>query len=48
MSDGDFEKTLFNPQRRGQLTLWDMLGIYSRLDKHLVAHVRTLKENNGW
>jgi hypothetical protein len=48
MSDSDFEKTLFNPQRRGQLTLWEMLGIYAWHGKHHVAHIKTLKENKGW
>ena len=48
MSDADFEKTLFNPQRRGQLTLWEMLGIYAWHGKHHVAHIKTLKENKGW
>ena len=48
MSDSDFEKTLFNPQRRGQITLWDMLGIYAWHGKHHVAHIKTLKENKGW
>jgi hypothetical protein len=48
MSDADFEKTLFNPERRGQLTLWDMLGIYAWHGKHHVAHIKTLKENKGW
>ena len=48
MSDTDFEKTLFNPQRRGQLTLWEMLGIYAWHGKHHVAHIKTLKENKGW
>jgi len=48
MSDADFEKTLFNPQRRGQLTLWDMLGIYAWHGKHHVEHIKTLKENKGW
>jgi uncharacterized damage-inducible protein DinB len=48
MSDADFEKTLFNPQRRGQLTLWEMLGIYAWHGKHHVEHIKTLKENKGW
>ena len=48
MTDADFEKTLFNPQRRGQLTLWEMLGIYAWHGKHHVAHIKTLKENKGW
>ena len=48
MSDPDFEKTLFNPQRRGQLTLWEMLGIYAWHGKHHVEHIKTLKENKGW
>jgi uncharacterized damage-inducible protein DinB len=48
INDADFEKTLFNPQRRGQITLWDMLGIYAWHGKHHVAHIKTLKENKGW
>jgi len=48
MTDADFEKTLFNPQRRGQITLWDMLGIYAWHGKHHLAHIKTLKENKGW
>lgn len=48
MSDADFQRTLYHPEQQKNITLWQMLLIYSWHGKHHAAHVTNLREEKGW
>lgn len=48
MSEQDFKRTVFHPERQRNISLWDMLLIYAWHGKHHVAHITNLRELNGW
>ena len=48
MSEADFKRTVFHPEKEKDITLWDMLLIYAWHGKHHVAHITTLREQNSW
>ncbi len=41
-------RTIYHPGRKKQMTLWELLGLYSWHGRHHVAHITTLRERNGW
>lgn len=43
MNTGDWDKTVFHPEHKKQLTLWFLLGMYSWHGRHHVAHVEKSK-----
>lgn len=48
MSEQDYKRTVFHPERQKNISLWDVLLIYAWHGKHHVAHITTLRELNGW
>jgi hypothetical protein len=48
MTDEDWQRTLFHPEQKREITLWEMLLIYAWHGKHHVAHITTLREEKGW
>ena len=48
MKDEDFNRTVFHPEHKKNLTLWFLLGMYSWHSRHHTAHVSTLREKKGW
>jgi uncharacterized damage-inducible protein DinB len=48
MSADDFNKTVFHPEHKKEMTLWFLLGMYAWHSRHHTAHVTTLRENMGW
>lgn len=48
MSEQDYKRTVFHPERQRNISLWDMLLIYAWHGKHHVAHITSLRELNGW
>ena len=44
----DWEKTVVHPQHGKQITLWNLLGMYSWHGRHHTAHITALKERMGW
>jgi hypothetical protein len=48
MKPEDWEKTIFHPEHKKNITLWHMLGLYSWHGKHHLAHITTLREKMGW
>lgn len=48
LTDEQWQRTLFHPEHKKELTLWFMLGMYSWHGRHHVAHITTLKEKNNW
>jgi hypothetical protein len=47
-TDADWQKTVFHPEHKKQLTLWHLLGLYAWHSKHHTAHVIALRERMGW
>jgi len=44
----DFNKTIFHPEHKKEMTLWFLLGMYSWHSRHHVAHVTSLRERMNW
>jgi hypothetical protein len=48
MTDADWQRTLFHPEQKREITLWEMLLIYAWHGKHHAAHITNLREQKGW
>lgn len=48
MTDEDFNRTVFHPEHKKEMTLWFLLGMYSWHSRHHTAHVTTLREKMSW
>ena len=48
MTDADFDRTVFHPEAKKQLTLWYLLGMYAWHSKHHTAHITALREKMKW
>lgn len=44
----DWERTVFHPGSKKEMTLWYLLGNYAWHGKHHVAHITGLRERNDW
>jgi hypothetical protein len=43
-----WNRTVYHPEYKKQMTLWYLLGMYAWHSRHHVAHVNMLRENEGW
>jgi hypothetical protein len=48
VADAAWKRTVYHPEQQQQITLWDLLGMYSWHGKHHLAHINNLKERMGW
>ena len=48
MSEQDWQRTIFHPERKHTLTLWNLLGSYAWHGKHHVSHITSVRERMGW
>jgi uncharacterized damage-inducible protein DinB len=48
LSVTDWQRTVFHPEKKKELTLWHFLGLYAWHGKHHVAHITALRERNKW
>jgi len=48
MKDEEYERTVFNPEKNHEMSLWTMLGLYAWHGKHHVAHITSLREVMNW
>jgi hypothetical protein len=48
LSDEDWNRTVFHPEQKKEITVWNLLGTYSWHGKHHVAHIKNLREKNNW
>jgi uncharacterized damage-inducible protein DinB len=48
MTDADWQRTVFHPEQKKEIPLWNMLGIYAWHGKHHTAHITTLRERMNW
>jgi hypothetical protein len=42
------ERSVYHPEYKKKMSLWDLLGMYSWHSRHHVAHINKLKEHKGW
>lgn len=48
ISDDDFNRTVFHPEHKKDLTLWYLLGMYAWHSRHHTAHITSLRERKRW
>lgn len=48
ISTSDWNRTVFHPEQKKEITLWHLLGMYAWHSKHHVAHVTALRERMNW
>jgi len=48
MKDEDFDRTVFHPEHKKDLTLWYLLGMYAWHSRHHTAHITSLRQRKGW
>lgn len=48
MSEADWQRTVFHPEHKRKMSLWNLLGTYAWHGKHHTAHITSLRERMGW
>ncbi|MBS1627021.1 MAG: putative metal-dependent hydrolase [Bacteroidetes bacterium] len=48
LTEEDFNRTVFHPEQKKEMTLWFLLGMYAWHGMHHTAHITSLKERNNW
>lgn len=48
LHDAEWQRTLYHPEQKRTITLWEMLGMYAWHGRHHVAQVMALREQRGW
>jgi len=48
LSDDAWDRTVFHPGSKAELSLWQLLGMYAWHGKHHVNHVLALRERKKW
>ena len=48
LSEDQWERTVFHPEHKKEISLWELLGMYSWHGRHHVKHITALRERKGW
>jgi DinB superfamily len=48
ISDADWNRTVFHPEHKKEMTLWFLLGMYAWHSRHHTAHITALRERMKW
>jgi len=48
MTEDEWKRTIFHPEHKQEIALWDMLATYAWHGKHHTAHITSLRERMGW
>ena len=48
MSADEFKKTIYHPEQKKEISLWELLGMYAWHGRHHVAHITSLRERKKW
>ncbi len=48
MTEEEWNRTIFHPEQKRKIKLWDMAGTYAWHGKHHAAHITSLRDKNGW
>ncbi len=48
LTDEQWQRTVFHPEHKREMSLWFLLGMYAWHCKHHVRHITALRERMGW
>lgn len=48
LPEADLQKTIYHPEYKKTITLWELMGTYAWHGRHHVAHITSLKKRMGW
>lgn len=48
MNETQWQRTIYHPERKAAITLWDLLKSYAWHGKHHTAHILNLRERMKW
>ncbi len=48
ISGTEWERTVFHPESKKEMTLWYLLGMYAWHGRHHTAHILKLRDREGW
>ncbi|MEP7320207.1 MAG: DinB family protein, partial [Panacibacter sp.] len=48
ITEDQWERTVFHPEHKINMSLWHLLGMYAWHGRHHVKHITTLRERKGW
>jgi len=48
LNDEEWSRTVYHPEQKKEISVWDLLGMYAWHGKHHVAHITNLRERNNW
>ncbi len=48
MSLEEWDRTVYHPEYKKEMTLWYLLGMYAWHSRHHLAHITTLRDREGW
>ncbi len=48
LPDEAWDRTVFHPEQKKEISLWHLLGMYSWHGLHHVEHIRRLRESRNW
>jgi len=48
ITEAQWQRTVYHPERKRTLTLWDLLKSYSWHSRHHTAHITSLRERMKW
>jgi hypothetical protein len=48
LTEEDWKRTVYHPEQKREISLWNLLLIYAWHGKHHAAHITHLRESKGW
>lgn len=48
LDEKGFERTIYHPEQKKELSIWYLLGMYVWHGKHHLAQIKTLRESKNW
>ena len=48
LTEEDWKRTVYHPEQKREISLWNLLLIYAWHGKHHASHITNLRESKGW
>ena len=48
LTDEEWQRTVYHPEQKKEMSLWHLLDLYAWHGRHHVAHITTLGEQKNW
>jgi DinB superfamily len=48
LGEDEWERTVFHPEHKRKISIWELLGMYAWHGKHHLAHRTNLRDKMGW